>query len=202
MIEIELQRKTATVFGLREVGKTTLVNQVARQFGSRVLVYDTLGEVPESANYYSYKPKDRNSPAELESVIIRIKDSGRFDLFVIDECNRFAPPKPSPLPIQLADLNDQCRHYGLSVIYIARRPVQLNQDLTELSDYIFLFALKGTNDIRYLNDLSGGLGDTVLKLSKHQFVVVKGDRSYFVANPVEVSPEWLKSADRHLTKSH
>lgn len=199
-MNIDLQRKTFSVFGLKGTGKSTVANHIAEQFGWRTLVYDTLGEVPANANYYSYQPKNRGSVAEFEAVILRIKDSRQFDLFIIDEANRFAPSKPAPLPAQLADLNDQCRHYGLSVGYIARRPVQLNQDLTELSDYIFVFSLKGIRDIKYLNDLSGGLGEAVLKLEGYQFVIVKPDRSYFISNPIVASSDWLQSANRHLTK--
>jgi hypothetical protein len=198
-MNIDLKRKNAVTFGLRASGKSTFVNKVTEDHGARALLYDTLHEAPKDAPYYSYKPKNRNSVAELEAVILKLKDSRQFDLFVIDECNRFAPSKPTPLPPQLADLNDQSRHYGLSVIYIARRPCQLNQDLTELADYMFIFALTGKSDIKYLNDISGGLGDTVLQLQQYQFVVVNPNRSYFIANPITPSEKWLSSAKQHLT---
>lgn len=197
-MKIDLQRKSFATFGLKGTGKSTFINGLAEQFGAKVLVYDTLGEVPPEAVYYSYQPRIRNSISELETVIMSIKDTGQYELFIIDECNRFAPSKPAPLPPELSDLNDQNRHYGLSVGYIARRPVQLNQDLTELSDYIFVFRLKGNRDIKYLNDLSGGLGDTVLKLKEFQFVVVMPDRSYFISNPIKPSDQWLQAAKRHL----
>jgi hypothetical protein len=45
-----------------------------------------------------------------------------YSLFIIDEANRFCPPKPKLLPAAVADLNDQNRHYLMSVGYVARRP--------------------------------------------------------------------------------
>ena len=176
------------------------MDHLAGLFPAATLLYDTLGEAPADAAYHTYAPKDRNSVAELESVIESIKDARRFQLFLIDECNRFAPSKPAPLPVQLADLNDQCRHYDLSVGYISRRPVQLNQDLTELSDYVFLFHLKGHSDIRYLDDMAAGLGQAVLDLKGFEFVVVMPDRSFYISKPIAADAKWLESAQRHLTK--
>lgn len=200
-MNIELRRKAFAIFGLRGSGKSTLMDHLAGLFPAATLLYDTLGEAPNDAAYHVYHPKARNSAAELETVIAAIKDGRRFQLFLIDECNRFAPSKPAPLPEELADLNDQCRHYDLSVGYIARRPVQLNQDLTELSDYIFIFHLAGHSDIRYLDDMAAGLGQAVLGLKDFEFVVVLRDRSFYVSSPIQPSAKWLDAAQRHL-KGH
>ena len=198
-MNVDLVRKTFCCFGLRGSGKSTLAHHIAEQFGSKALVYDTLHEAPASAGYDIYQPKYRGNPAELEAIVIRIRQS-QYNLFMIDEANRFAPSKPAPLPVELADLNDQCRHYGMSVGYIARRPCQLHQDLTELSDYLFIFHLKGNRDIKYLGEISGGLGDAVLGLTGYQFVLVMPDRSFSVQAPIVASQAWLQSAKRHLTK--
>lgn len=198
-MNVDLVRKTFCIFGLRGTGKSTFANHIADQFGSTALVYDTLHEAPITSGYDIYQPKLRSSAAELEAIITRIKVS-QYDLFMIDEANRFAPSKPAPLPAELADLNDQCRHYGLTVGYIARRPCQLHQDLTELSDYLFIFHLKGNRDIRYLDEISGGLGDAVLSLTGFQFVLVLPDRSFRVQASITPSHTWLSAAHRHLTK--
>jgi len=198
---VDLHDKSFSIFGLKGTGKSTFAAYLAEQFSSTCLLYDTLGEAPASAKYYTYVPRARNSVPELEVVIVNIKASKVFRLFLIDEANRYAPSKPAPLPANLADLNDQCRHYRLAVGYIARRPCQLNQDLTELSDYIFVFHVKGIRDVKYLNDLSAGLGEAVLNLDKFQFVIVYPDRSYRISNPIKASTEWLQSAHRHLTRN-
>ena len=195
---IDLHRKTFVTFGLRGTGKSTLANTIANSFGAKCLVYDTLDEVPANAKYDSYIPKVRNNSAELEIVIRQIKTSNQYQLFLIDEANRYCPSKPSPLPPEVADLNDQCRHYNISVGYIARRPCQLNQDLTELSDYMFIYHLKGKADIAYLRNISEGLGEAVLKLPPYHFIQVNPDRSFKLMKPIVPDKLWLARAKAHL----
>tara|TARA_Y100000310_G_C20667579_1_gene808463 strand:+ start:2066 stop:2668 length:603 start_codon:yes stop_codon:yes gene_type:complete len=195
---IDLHRKTFVIFGLRGTGKSTLSNHIASSFKRKCLVYDTLDEVPETAKYDAYLPKVRNNPAELELVIRAYKASSEYELLIIDEANRYAPSKPAPLPPELADINDQCRHYNLSIGYIARRPCQLNQDLTELSDYMFIYHLKGKADIAYLRNISEGLGKAVLKLPQYHFVMVMPDRSFKIMKPIVIDKLWLAAAKKHL----
>lgn len=180
---LDLNSKGFCIFGLPDSGKSTLANFILNQYGAGAFIYDTLGEYADSP-YDSYCPADRYDPAELEAVTRNILACRRYSLFIIDEANRFCPSKPAPLPQAIADLNDWRAHYELGVGYIARRPVQLNQDLTELSHYLFIFNLKGKNDIQYLNDLSAGLGDAVFDLAAYHYVVMYPDRSYELYSPV------------------
>jgi len=195
---IDLHRKTFVLFGLRGTGKSTLANHISNSFKSKALVYDTLNEVPIEAKYDSYHPKVRNSVAELELLIKNVKNSSQYELLLIDEANRYCPSKPSPLPPEVADINDQCRHYNLSLGYIARRPCQLNQDLTELSDYMFIFHLKGKADIHYLENLSQGLGKAVLECKPYYFIMVNPDRSFKLYEPIKPDNKWLTRAKEHL----
>jgi len=181
----ELEDKAFCLFGLPDGGKSTLTCYILNQFGAAAFVYDTLNEYPPEP-FDSYAPKDQYSVDELEGIIRAAMRSRRYKLIVIDEANRFCPSKPAPLPQAVADLNDWRAHYGIAAGYIARRPVQLNQDLTELSNYIISFGLKGKNDIQYLNDLSAGLGDVVSQLEPYHFVVVDPLRNYQVFNPIPV----------------
>ena len=191
---IDLHNKTTAIFGLRGSGKSVLANKIASSFGKRAFVFDTLNEVPENVPYVSYVPKVRNSVAELEMVIKSVITSKLYRAFILDEANRFCPSKPTPLPKEVADLNDQCRHYGIAVIYIARRPTQLNQDLTELAEYLIIFHLKGKADIQYLNNLSEGLGQAVLNCEKFGFVLVNPDRSWQKYKPITPDKLFLDKA--------
>jgi len=180
-MELDLANKAFGIFGLPDSGKSTLAHYILNQYGDVAFVYDTLHEFPDSP-FDSYVPKGRYDAAELEAVIrVAIK---RYKMIVIDECNRFCPSKPAPLPQAIADLNDWRAHYGLSFGFVCRRPVQLNQDLTELAHYLFIFNLKGKNDIQYLNDLADGLGDAVSQLELYHFMVVDPMRNYEVCPPV------------------
>lgn len=180
---LDFENKAFCIFGLPDSGKSTLANYILAQYGSSAFVYDTLREYP-SEPFDSYPPTDQYDVVELEGIIRAAMTGGRYSLIVIDEANRFCPSKPVPLPQVIADLNDWRAHYGIAVGYIARRPVQLNQDLTELSHYIIIFCLKGKNDIQYLNDLSAGLGDAVSQLPLYHFIVVDPLRNYQRYAPV------------------
>jgi len=185
MSSIDLVNKSACLFGLPDSGKSTLANFILTQYGASALVYDTLNEFADTP-YDRYVPIDRNDTAELERVTRAVLKSRRYRIFAIDETNRHCPSKPAPLPQAIADLNDFRAHYRLGTIYIARRPVQLNQDLTELAHYLFIFSLTGKNDVDYLNNVAQGLGDTVRTLQPYHFVTVYPDRRYKVTNPVPV----------------
>jgi len=195
---IDLHRKTFVLFGLRGTGKSTLANHIANAFKSKCLVYDTLDEVPADAKYDSYIPKVQNSAAELEILVKSVKISSQYELLLIDEANRYCPSKPSPLPPEVADINDQCRHYNLALGYIARRPCQLNQDLTELSDYMFVFHLKGNADIKYLENIAKGLGKAVLECKPFYFIQVNPDRSYKLMQPIKPDDKWIARSKAHL----
>ncbi|MBU0598698.1 MAG: ATP-binding protein [Proteobacteria bacterium] len=181
---LDLKNKSACLFGLPDSGKSTLANFIVTKYGRAAFVYDTLNEYPESP-YDSYTPKDRNSVPELEGVVRAIMAGRRYRLLLIDEANRFCPSKPNPLPQAIADLNDYRAHYEMSTIYIARRPVQLNQDLTELANYLILFHLDGKNDRQYLNDISAGLGDIAATLKPFHFAVYHKGQGTQVYNPVK-----------------
>lgn len=186
---IELTRKTWALFGYKGSGKSTLAQYIAASYGASCLYYDTLHEVPGEVKFHSYPPVNRQSVAELERIVEVVKSIKRYRMFIIDEANRFCKPKPVPLPQGIADMNDWCRHpqFNLSVGYIARRPVQLNTDLTEIADYLFVFQLGGKNDIQYLNDLRSGLGDAVMDLPLYHFAQVYPDRTWDIMSPIEPS---------------
>jgi len=203
-ISVDLRGRSFTVLGLKGSGKSTLVDNLLRAYRRTALYYDTLHEAPESVPYSAYQPQNSYSVLELVSVIEQIRPKDRtkdpmFSLFIIDETNRFCPPKPKLLHPVIAALNDENRHDKMGVGYVCRRPTQIHTDLIELADYKFIFRLTGKNDIRYLNDLSMGLGDTVLGLKTFHYVLVDRDNSYKVMPPIIPDKGWLGKAAREST---
>lgn len=182
-MQLDLKNKSFCIFGLPDSGKSTLANYILSKFDNTAFVYDTLREYP-SEPFDSYEPKGTYDTEELEKVVRSVMSSRHYLLFLLDEANRFCPSKPKPLPQAVADLNDFRAHYGLACGFIARLPVQLNQDLTELAHYLFIFRLPGSIATDYLNNMSRGLGDTVTELPDYHFVTVYPDRHYEVYNPV------------------
>src|SRR3972149_3139704 len=196
---MDLTGKTFVILGLKGTGKSTLANLILNNYGASALYYDTLFEAPPESGFDIYQPINRYSVKELETVIRAIIPQNvnqlpKYRLVIVDEANRHCPPKPSPLPAAIADLNDQCRHYLMSAGFIARRPVQLNQDLTELADYIFIFRLTGKSDIQYLENTVSGLGDAVKNLGKFEFIQVNPDKSFQLCEPITPDKNWAARA--------
>lgn len=203
MINVDLTNVTFCILGVKKSGKSTLANIILNDTGRDALYYDTLGETPPSAAFNYYVPRDRYSVAELETIIKKITPPAGADvnqfippytMFIIDETNRFCPPKPHPLPPAVADLNDQNRHYLMSVGYVARRPSQLNSDLIELANYLFIFRLTGKNDLIYLDATVKGLGEAVAGLDNYQFVLVFPDKHFTVCRALKPNRDWLEKS--------
>ena len=206
---MDLASKGWAVFGLRGSGKSWFVKSVLESTPDH-FIYDPL---KEHAGYNKYTPTDRTSIDELETVIKgpvikgikvteenksmfptrRVGETWRPELFVIDEANRYIAPHPKPMPQSVADLVDYGRHWGCSFGVVARRPVQFNSTLVELSDHVFLFNLPGKNDHAYLESLHSGLGDTVRNLPAHHFVAFSHGSQITVHSPIK--------APRHPTET-
>jgi len=165
---IDLRNKRFCIFGLQGSGKTTLAKYILKQFGNDGWVIDVLDEY---AGFNRYVMQDRTIMGrdELNIAIQYILDKFKPKLLIIDEANRYCPPK-RPLPDMVSYLNDFHRHMELAIGFISRRPTQLHTDLVELAHYLFIFRLVGKNDRIYLDSLYEGLGDMVLELPQHAFV--------------------------------
>ena len=183
---MDLGSKGWAVFGLRGSGKSWFVKSVLDTTPDH-LIYDPL---KEHYGYNRIRPTDRTSIKELTTVIegpvikgIKVTEDNKAmfptrrggetwkpELFVIDEANRYVMAHPKPMPPAVADLVDYGRHWAVSFGVVARRPVQFNSTLVELSDHVFFFHLPGKNDHQYLESLHVGLGDTVRNLPPYHFV--------------------------------
>ena len=187
----DISGKALTIVGLKGSGKTVFMRHLLNAF-KRHLIVDPMMEY---RGFRRYIPKNRcysdAGVAEIDMVaeMLVVPNKGnkaKVDLFAVDEANRYFPSR-HPLPPVIQDINDLQRHWGLTSAYIARRPTQINTDIVELSDWIIVYNLAGKNDIQYLNDLSDGLGDEVLKLPKYHFMFVDQRRDYKMMSPVPLT---------------
>jgi DNA helicase HerA-like ATPase len=206
---MDLASKGWCVFGLRGSGKSWFVKSVLESTPDH-LIFDPL---KEHSGYNRVVPTDRTSIDELETVIKgpvikgfkvtednkamfptrRVGETWKPECFVIDEANRFIQAHPKPMPQAVADLVDYGRHWSVSFGVVARRPVQFNSTLVELSDHVFFFNLPGKNDHAYLESLHSGLGDTVRNLAPHHFVAFSHGTEITVHAPIR--------APRHPTET-
>lgn len=181
----DLTNKRFVILGLQGSGKSYFARGLL-QHEQASLVYDVLREYTGFNRYIvKYRQHGKEGLDELNLLVSKVViGSKRIKLFVIDEANRYCPPKPHPLPDSILELNDWQRHYGISFGVIARRPTQLHSDLVELAHYMFIFQLKGRNDLAYLDSIAGGLGDQVLALPQYQFVVVHPNHETEIQPPI------------------
>jgi len=190
---IDLTNKRFQVMGLQGSGKTQLIKHLLRNTPDH-LVYDPLKEYQ---GFNRYTPEDRNSAAELTLVVQKLVIPRKYSLFVVDEMNRYCPPKPAPLPLGISELNDWSRHWGITWGGAFRRPSQVHTDLMELANYLFIFDLHGKNDGIYLDSLLAGLGDAAGSLPRFHFALVTDCRSFELHAPVPM--ETAPAPDRLST---
>jgi len=187
-----------TIVGLQGSGKTELAKKMIKQktaFNKKVLVVDILNEYNNKAlgKIDIYIPDNSVNPvAEVNQLITNYIlnpyfETGKqpYSLIVFDEASRYFQNK-IPLPQSMGYINDMARHLNLDVITIARRFTQLNTDLVELSHNLYIFIQTGLNDIKRLNELSMGLGDTVLNLPRYHYIEVDQWRKYNIKPPIKL----------------
>lgn len=187
-----------TIVGLQGSGKTELAKKMIQEQtkkGNKVLVFDVLNEynVKKLGNIDIYVPENSVNPiAEVDLLIKNYilvpyfeTDKQPYRLIVFDEASRYFQNK-TPLPQSMGYINDMARHLKLDVLVIARRFTQLNTDLVELSHKLYIFNQTGINDIKRLNELSIGLGDTVLNMPKFHYVEVDQWRKYLIKQPIKL----------------
>lgn len=174
-----LAEKRFAILGLQGTGKTYLAKYLLEQQPASI-AYDVMHEYQGYNRYIvKYRQQKQEAIDELNRLVSQVViASKKIKLFILDEANRFCPPKPKPLPDSILELNDFQRHYHISFGSICRRPTQLHTDLVELAHYLFIFQLKGKNDLLYLDALNAGLGDTVAALPEYHFVIVHPNHDY------------------------
>jgi hypothetical protein len=181
---IDLTNKRLQIMGLQGSGKTQFAKHLLRLTPDH-LVYDPMNEYQ---GFTRYVPTLRNSVEELNLCIERLVIPHKPDLFIIDELNRYCPPKPTPLPTGVGELNDLSRHWGITWGGCFRRPSQVHTDLMELANYLVIFDLHGKNDGIYLDALLAGLGDAAGSLPRFHFALVTDCRTFEVHAPVPYLP--------------
>lgn len=180
-----LIEKRFVILGLQGTGKTYLAKSIL-QHEARSIAYDLLHEYQGFNRYIvTNRQFGQASIDELNLFVNRVViGSGKIKLFILDEANRLCPPKPHPLPAAILELNDFSRHLHISFGAICRRPTQLHSDIIELAHYVFIFQLKGKNDLAYLDSIAGGLGDKVFSLPEHHFVILHPNHDFEVHAPI------------------
>ncbi len=199
-MEITNKVKKTVILGINGSGKTYFTKKNYLDKERYHFIVDPNREY--SGGYNRYMPKitqdQKQLNAELELVIKRfvnhnapMMESKRkvkhpLELFAIDEADLFAPSRQN-LPYALHRLLVECRHRGngLDLLFITRRPTDLNAKIMDLADEIIVFCQTGVNAIKRLDSLSQGLGQAAANLDYdlHEYLVVNRKREYTKVTP-------------------
>lgn len=185
------------VVGLPGMGKTIWCQKYAEGYAARhegILVVDPI-ESFKINRATIYHVKQRTCGTDEVELLLKtacvdpynqkIPLKKRYRLLILDECSRYYP-HGLPLPEQIGFVNDFNRHMDLSMVWAARRIVQVAVDLPELSHRMIVFSQRGVNDIKRLNDLQSGFGDMVERLKKHEFIELTLDRELIHHKPLNL----------------
>jgi DNA helicase HerA-like ATPase len=181
-----------TILGMTGSGKSTLTREIIREY-DRVLILDSMGEYDDIPNAIV-----REGANDCVNALLSLKDKPRwildcltlhdqeaFDilavafeipniLIVIEEASLYCDPHT--LPDEIARLIRYGRKRGIHIIFIARRPSEINRELTAQSKLIVTFRQTEPIDIQYLKARMGAEAESVPHL-KDWKVAVAGDRS-------------------------
>lgn len=188
---VDLRGKHWVTLGTKGAGKSHFNKALIQAATGRVVIFDPMDEYPDYDNVYRVEPNNRRGDKAVEELQKTTEwveyNKEKIDYFIVDEISRFHQ-KRGLLDDSLGELIDLNRHWNIGVGFIARRPTQLHTDIREMADYLFIFSLRGANDLAMLDNIAEGLQattrDMVQNHPQHSFVVVEPDRNYYISPPI------------------
>jgi len=182
---LDFVSRRTVIFGNNLTGKSNLAKWIASKVHPN-FIWDYHGIEGTEKEYgkvndFRYIPRFKDNLEMMEreldqvvnTLVIPLAKQGKIKLFIMDEASQYCPPKPSRLPASIRNLNDNFRHYGgMGIVFIARRPAQLNQDITELANNKFFFRLGGRADRQFEEDMEIGLASKIAALPPYHYVHV------------------------------
>lgn len=198
------------IFGRKGSGKTELTRKIIKEH-PRVFAFDTLAEYDKGFRVCEGKQacidamldvKDRRSYRlalrciELDDNLELMALAYEFPrcLVVVEETSLYA--RPTYLPNEIARFVRYGRHREIDQIYIARRPSEVNRDLTAQADIVVSFEQREPRDVKYLRDVAGEAAEQVQNLPKYK-VLAFGDLEKM---PVAVSEQLYRPEEDERQK--
>jgi len=186
-----------TVIGLQGSGKTYLVKKAILDKEQQHLVIDPNDEY--GGEYTRYVPRFTDDyeklTQEIKLVVKKLvlpntwsleqmektgKDKPkRLKLLVIDEADLIAPARTN-INSMLRNLIVKSRHLRLDIVFISRRPTDLNAYIMDTSDKLVVFKQVGYNALKTLRALKLDSDKVIKQLdyAKHEFLLFDVDREY------------------------
>lgn len=186
-----------TVIGLQGSGKTYLVKKAILDKEPHHLVIDPNDEYGDEYTRYiprftdDYEKLTQEIKLVVKKLVLsncwsleQMQKSGkdkpkRLKLLVIDEADLIAPARTN-INSMLRNLIVKSRHLRLDIVFISRRPTDLNAYIMDTSDKLVVFKQVGYNALKTLRALKLDSDKVIKKLdyAKHEFLLFDIDREY------------------------
>lgn len=163
------ENRVVAIFGRKGFGKSTRARSLVADL-PRVIVFDPMRDYPtgavarsfgEAVDYltrvrlgrYRLVLRSLDEQDELDLIALAVHGSPEHPLlpgatFLIDEADRLCSPNWMPPALHRAV--NYGRHFGVSQIYVSRRPRRINRDITANADEIHVGATQEPADLSYL----------------------------------------------------
>lgn len=185
-----------TVIGLQGSGKTYLVKKAILDKEAQHLVIDPNDEYDGYTRYVPRFTDDYEKLTQEIKLVVKklvlpntwsleqLEKSGkdkpkRLKLLVIDEADLVAPARTN-INSMLRNLIVKSRHLRLDIVFISRRPTDLNAYIMDTSDKLVVFKQVGYNALKTLRALKLDSDKVIKELdyTKHEFLLFDVDREY------------------------
>ena len=186
-----------TVIGLQGSGKTYLVKKAILDKEPHHLVIDPNDEYGNEYTRYiprftdDYEKLTQEIKLVVKKLVLpncwsleQMQKSGkdkpkRLKLLVIDEADLIAPSRTN-INSMLRNLIVKSRHLRLDIVFISRRPTDLNAYIMDTSDKLVVFKQVGYNALKTLLALKLDSDKVIKELdyAKHEFLLFDVDREY------------------------
>lgn len=181
----KLDNTVFVILGRKGSGKSFLAAEIIEEY-PRAIILDSLAEysgdvvtdgLPDSVREIlkrKDKPRfrivcrvlDKEHCEKLMRLIYEIPNT----LFVIEETSMYC--SPTYLPEDLSRLIQYGRHREISLMFISRRPAELNRNLTAQADLVVTFQQQEPRDVQYLRGILGKEADQIVGLQPYQFIMM------------------------------
>ena len=151
------------IFGSKGSGKTFKAIKITKECFKKPLVY-YMSDDFNNLDVAIFKPNNyREDLEEFLKNAVKLAKARKIDALIFDEADLLFPMSKPLLPI-MKELIDKHRHMFCSLLFISRRPQNINSLIAEEGHFNIIFAIEGDNVTRKLNSVRKGYGDLVQQL--------------------------------------
>ena len=166
------EHKKYVISGIQGSGKTYLSQWISSLYHT-VHVYTPHWQEWEKIDVTVFKPTDYVDDFQFWLKIMK-RGRGKIDCLIIDEADMLFRSHFDSSP-DLRDLVINHRHYGISLVFITRRPQNIPTWIFEQCEYVATFKMEGVNVVKKFGDLDHRIPDLMdrIRYENHEFVIKK-----------------------------